>query len=353
MGKKNKTIKNIDSKEDSNIPFPKNKTVVIVTGFEGENYGTKLQSTALCHYFESLGYKTYIIGSFRVYSFMLKHPAIFLNRIRCKIESKRTQKFFNAVPYQVSDDRKNRIAEYNRHNYRALHLNDDKTWKAVIDSNAIFVIGSDIIWQPSFGAPGRWFADYAYYAGLRIFSYATSIGALSLPKEYYPLYKRYLGSYISVGVREKQSVDMLEPIIGREVTNVIDPTLLIDKSGWGNFSKHAEVSVDVKEGKYILCYFVMNDPRYWEYVKIVFSAYPDYDVVVLPMHQIDEEQPYKVIKDGTPYEFVKLIKEAAFILTDSFHTCAFSLNFNKEFYLMPRSRKDETQKTRISWEGIS
>ena len=80
------------------------------------------------------------------------------------------------------------------------------------------------------------------------------------------------------------------------------------------------------------------------------------ELVVLPMHKRDEDAGYTTILDGTPYEFVWLIKNAAFICTDSFHACAFSLNYSKEFYLLRRMRKDEDSKyddflTRYGLEG--
>lgn len=39
-------------------------SICVVTGFTGENYGTKLQSTALCRYFEQIGYDTVILNGF-------------------------------------------------------------------------------------------------------------------------------------------------------------------------------------------------------------------------------------------------------------------------------------------------
>ena len=87
----------------------------------------------------------------------------------------------------------------------------------------------------------------------------------------------------------------------------------------------------------------MNDPRYWEYVKIVKDAV-GLQVIVLPMHEQDELQPYTIVSDGTTYEFLWLIKNASLICTDSFHACVVSLIYHKEFYLLRRSRKAENAK---------
>ncbi len=331
----------------------KKGSIIVVTGFKGGNYGTKLQSTALCKYFESLELDTSILDGFRYKGYFLLHPDIGLTRILKRIISRNdTKKFFDDKEhYFYSEDREKKLIAYENENYNPVCIVSKNQFKSILAKKPIFVVGSDIIWQPSMGVPGYWFLDFIYHTKLKRFSYATSIGANELPRKYNYFYKKYLKKFCAVGVREKTAVKLLKPIIPNNVIQVIDPTLLHNADFWSKFIEKIDLShKEIEPCRYVFCYFVMHDPRYWDYMRLVEQYLKsnqetkDYKIIVLPMHRIDEAQPYTVITDGTPYEFVYLIKNASFIVTDSFHACAFSLNFKKEFYLLRRKRKDEDSK---------
>ena len=321
----------------------KNKTVCVVTGYKGGNYGTKLQSTALCKFFEKKGYQTYILNSFKSYAFYLLHPYVLYNRLMCKLNRKKTVQFFDPSVYEIGQQRQEMLRKYEEKVYHPLTIDTLRSWNAFKKNNPIMVVGSDIIWQPAFGPPGYYFLDFTFHSGLRKFSYATSIGANELPKEYHKYYRRYLDDFTGVSVREQKAADMLNEIVDTTVIQRIDPTLLHRPDFWDTFSNQAVVPAELKQGQFIFCYFVMDDQRYWDYVKIIAQE-TGFKVAILPMHHIDEEQPYVVLNNGTPCEFLWLIKNSAFICTDSFHACAFSLNYRKEFYLLRRKRKDEDAK---------
>ncbi|MBQ9664486.1 MAG: polysaccharide pyruvyl transferase family protein [Oscillospiraceae bacterium] len=291
---------------------------------------------------KKMGYDVYALKAFKAYRFILSHPRMVFARMSRRIAQKTGRKFFIPVPYQISPERKIRMDQYTRDNFQELTISSDNEWNRIIDEKMAFVAGSDIIWQPAFGYPERFFLDFAVYADLPCFSYASSVGSLSVPKKYYGAYRKYLDSFKAIGVRENATVEMFSRIIKHPLTKVVDPTLLLSKDDWDAFADKAKYSVTINE-RYIFCYFVMNDQRYWDYAKMVQNM-TGLQIVVLPMHYLDEKQPFTIIKDGTPYEFVDLIRRAEFVLTDSFHTCAFSLQFKKEFYLLRRERKAEDAK---------
>ena len=319
------------------------KKIGMTTYFTGSNYGSKLQATAISRYFRDRGFDAFFVERFRVWSFMLRHPRMIYARIYNKLNTRNNRAFFSPVPYAVSEARKARIAQYERDNYRWEAITSAEQWRDMIREGTAFMTGSDIVWQPANGYPAFYFTDYAHYAGLRRFSFGTSIGARELPRKYHRAYRRYLGSMKQVGVREEYAAKLLRDITGREIEKVLDPTMLLTAGEWDAYAEKARLSVDVDPRGYVLCYFVMHDERYWEYVRKVKEAC-GLQVIVLPMHALDESQPYDVVMDGTPYEFIWLIKHAAFICTDSFHACVFSTIYHKEFYLLRRARKAEDDK---------
>ena len=317
--------------------------VCIVTPYQSNNYGTRLQSYALGLAISRAGRKVTYLNSFGARAWLLMHPSLLLARLVSKAQGKRRKEFFSPSPYVPSEERVKRMREFTDTNYYPAKCSNMKEWQHHIQHRTIFVAGSDIIWQPAWGYPTKYFLDFAVTANLPCFSYASSIGAQEIPKAYHRAYRSYLSRFVRIGVREEQAANLLEPVVGRQITRVADPTLLLERADWDEFSQRARMSKPISDGGFILCYFVMDDSRYWEFVARV-QASIDLPVVVLPMHESDELQPYEIITDGTPYEFVWLIKHSAVVLTDSFHACCMSLQYEKEFYLMRRARKDEDAK---------
>ncbi len=317
--------------------------ICIVTFFGTENYGSNIQALGLKHTLTSFGYGVSFLEKFSYKMFYIRHPKLTYARLVNKLQKKQRKAFFLPEEYKKTEERETRLKKFTKDNFTLKSYVSSAEWKKAIEDKTIFVSGSDIVWNPARGYPAVPFLDFAYYAGLSRFSYASSVGATKLPKKYYRAYKRYLGSMIEVGVREQSVVDMLEPIIHRKVTKVVDPSLLLTTDEWDKYAEKAKLSVPISKDGYILCYFVMKDSRYWEYVKKIREK-TNKQIIVLPMHHIDEEQPYDIVLDGTPYEFIWLIKNADFICTDSFHACAVSLLYQKEFYLLRRTRKAEDAK---------
>lgn len=324
-----------------NIPDNKRKACV-VTYYKSYNYGSQLQSYALCRALEKLGFDAYIFSRFFVPAYFLKHPSLFIARLRNMLFRKERKAFFEAHPYEVNADRIKKNSAFIRDNYKELDINSASVWNETISDKTAFIAGSDIIWQPANGYPSHYLLDFAYFEDLQTMSYASSFGTQSIPEKYQSAYKKYLGAIDFLSVREEGSKQLLDQLVDKETTVVLDPTMLLTREDWDAFADKAYVK-DVIPGKYILCYFVMDDPRYWNYLKLMQKEL-DIPVVVLPMHKSAEKTEYQVILDGTPYDFVWLIKNATAICTDSFHACVFSNIYNKDFYLLKRERKAEDSK---------
>ena len=314
----------------------------VVTYFRSFNYGSQLQSYALCCALEKLGFDAYIFERFFVLPYFIKHPSLFVSRLRNLLFRKERKAFFESNPYEVNDDRKKKNAQFIADNYKVLDLNSNDVWNKTLQDKTAFIAGSDIIWQPANGYPSHYLLDFTYFEDIKTMSYASSFGTQSIPAKYQKAYRKYLGAIDHLSVREEGSKKLLDQLVDKETTVVLDPTMLLTREEWEAFADKAYVKKQVPKA-YILCYFVMDDSRYWKYVKLMQEKL-GVSVVVLPMHKSAENVNYQVILDGTPYDFVWLIKNATAICTDSFHACVFSTIFNKEFYLLKRERKAEDSK---------
>ena len=319
------------------------RRIYVVTFAFGRNFGSLLQATGLNRYLESSGNKVSFIYRFQAKNALLSHPSLMLARLYNRINRKRRKKFFKPSDLAISEASARRTRAYIEDNYDVVSIMTNSRWRQCVDEKAVFIAGSDIIWQPYNGYPEKYFLDFAHYSGLTCFSYASSFGSKSLPASYHRAYRKYLRAFKGVAVREEAAAKMLEPIISRKVEKVVDPTLLLDQGDWDVYAAKANLSIKAAHQQYMLCYFVMSDKRYWSYVEKVQTA-TGLQVVVLPMSRLDQSQPYTIADDATPYEFIWLIKHASLVLTDSFHACVFSTIYEIEFYLLPRERKAENDK---------
>ncbi len=319
------------------------RDLYIVTYFKSANYGSRLQAYALAQYLEHLGYNVRMLDEFKVARSFIRHPSLLLARVYNKLHGRRRRKFYQPSSYMPSAVRQARLDASLSECFRKESFFDARSWREAVARNPIFVVGSDIVWNPMQGFPSKYYLDFAVVEGLPCFSYSPSIGAQEIPRLYHGAIRKLLSRYSGVGVREDAVKRLLEPIAGRTISRNVDPTLLLTTMCWDEFANRAELSVPISNQGYVLCYFVMDDSRYWDYVRLVDDA-TRLQTVVLPMHENDEEQPYDVVLDATPYEFVWLIKHATMVVTDSFHACAFSLQYEKEFYLLRRARKAEDSK---------
>ena len=128
--------------------------------------------------------------------------------------------------------------------------------------------------------------------------------------------------------------------MGKEVNVNLDPTLLLHKEDWKK-----KIDEPLVKEKYLLIYsFGMTDEMYQTVCRI--SA----EKKIKPIMLTNSIRLYKNIKKAVgvgPLEFLNLFYYADFVLTNSFHGMAFSINFNKDFYVETTSELNKSVRSRI------
>lgn len=187
------------------------------------------------------------------------------------------------------------------------------------------VAGSDQVWNPYFGAKGYQFISFM--PNERRLSFAASIGSENIPKSAKEFYKKYLLEMRYLSVREERAAQIIYELTGRKADVVLDPTLLLEKEEWEKVVRKPQAAI---KDHYICTYFLGEVP---DAVR-VFAHKKE-----LPLCNLNnkEEADFFTID---PAEFLYMIKNAEFVLTDSFHAVAFSVKFNKEFYVFDRKQKN-------------
>lgn len=202
------------------------------------------------------------------------------------------------------------------------------------ESYSSVLVGSDQLWLP-----GNIAADYYTLnfvpETVNTIAYATSFGQSSLPKDSARKAALFLKKIRHIGVREESGQKLVKELAGRDVPVVCDPTLLFTGEEWLSIQKEEPIV----EGKYILCYFLGNNPPHREFAKRLkkatgckIVALTHLDEFVKSDEGYADETPYNV----DPADFLNLIRNATYVCTDSFHCSVFSMLYKKVFFTFRR-----------------
>jgi len=195
----------------------------------------------------------------------------------------------------------------------------------------VYVAGSDQIWNPScVSKSGKidkaYFLDFAANEKTKI-SYASSMGGYQYTEAEELIVKSLLKSFNLISVREKDTKNYLEGLLGRQVEHVLDPTLLLSKDSW---LTSLEIPKNNSIERYILFYCVPKLQGIKEIAKY-YREKLGIKIIALDQGLSSGIKVDKHIRDAGPREFVELFANAEFIITDSFHGTCFSINFGKPF----------------------
>lgn len=189
----------------------------------------------------------------------------------------------------------------------------------------IYITGSDQVWGPIGGDD----YDEAYFLAYapkekRAVSYAASFGKTKFTDNILNEYRNLLAKYSAVTVRENSAKSILTDMGIENAKQVIDPTLLISAQEW-------ERMITKKiSGKYVLIYQLHSNPEMDAYAKRFAEKASLPLIRITPtLHQMIRGGKTVLLPDA--YDFLAYIKNAEYMITDSFHGTAFAINFNTQF----------------------
>jgi len=198
---------------------------------------------------------------------------------------------------------------------------------------AAFIVGSDQVWHPI-----SHFKDPAYYLafaepGKRI-AYAPSIGLSTIPESSREWMREQILVIPHLSIREEAGASLVEELTGRKARVVLDPAYLLQAQEWTQFG----VQPVQTTRPYLLCYILESDQYIRDKAVTIAERY-DLELIMLPVHECDMksgDNRFRKLYNVGPKEFVGLIRDAAFVCTDSFHGTSFSIIFNRPFYTFKR-----------------
>jgi len=235
------------------------------------------------------------------------------------------------IPPRVSQAGRiiNRINDSKFSSYRRKYLSLTKkiTDFSELEDYDLYVVGSDQVWNKDI--TGSNFLKY-FFEGIdnskKMISYAASFGKNEWiydgkeTEQIHALIKRFEG----VSVRERTAAEFCAEHLSVSAKIVVDPTLL-----WNNYEELV-VPKTVAENQ-IVCFKFKRDKAFYDFVKQL--KIQDREIVELRglfPHRGTKNIPFPSVGSWLGY-----IKNAPYVLTDSFHGVCMSLMFRKNFIVIP------------------
>ena len=312
------------------------KRITLVTWLGGGNFGTSLQSFALHRKLQNLGYSvTFLSGCPKKFTIKNKIKYV-LGLIGVDLSSIKRK-----IKVEKLTSKQKKLQRFIQNNYNlAEAINSKRQLDRIVDRTDVFVTGSDQIWNTVYCFNPFYFLDFA--KDKKRIAYASSMGISDFPNEHKQAVKSLLSKFQHIGVREQTAAKAISSLLERnDIRQVLDPTFLLYKKDWFAISEKADIEIDI-QNKYIFCYLIGNNSWYKEQLQDVVASTGIKKVIVVPaVENKDFSVEGAIIYDAAgPLEFIKLIKEAAFVCTDSFHATALSLNMEVPFVEFMRFSDD-------------
>ena len=250
------------------------------------NYGAILTCFALQEVIKSLGYTTQVINfRHKIHENKRNYP-------RSNAQKDFVKKYFNLT--QVCKNKK-QLSKLNK-------------------TISTFISGSDQVWSWYYPMQYLYFFDFVKSDKKKI---ACAAGMcfknFQQPDDVKTALEYYMKRFDAVSMREKQSVDFCKKEFDINATFILDPVFLLPKSTYENLIKESSLNKD----KFIVIYMF------------------EYDKHIKKMaERLAEQSNCEIIhiKQGQSIQdWLYYIKNAEFVITDSFHGTCFSIIFEKQF----------------------
>lgn len=195
-----------------------------------------------------------------------------------------------------------------------------------------FVCGSDTIFCPDeFGFDDGYYANYPIMR-VNAVSYAASFGDPHFTNEMYKILNDRINNFKALGIRENQMIPYLKEHTSVPVQRTLDPTLLL------KVDQYNEIISDSKETeKYLLLYSRRYNPRMEAYAERLAKE-NDWNIIDISLRATNAEKGHRMAYEAGVEEFLSLVKNAEYLVTNSFHGMIFSVQFRRPFVVFSREQ---------------
>lgn len=303
-----------------------NKSVSFITVHIGSNFGSNLQTIATSEVLKKLGFEpvcvNYIPPRITWYRYW-KEANISIKKLLWRI-----------LYAPIAFLEKRRFSSYlSKHCKVSKAIYDSDDFVKECPKADVYMTGSDQVWNFTYneGLDAHYFFDGV--VGKKI-AYASSIGNSELSGEEFGLVRDYTRDYTAISVRESSAVAIFEKM-GRKVEHVLDPTMMLNNQEWPRFSNPRLI-----KNPYLFVYLPYNtvDKKLcYESIRKIAKE-KKLQVVTFSYDFFKDTYADRTILFADPGDFLSLMIHADYVVTNSFHGTAFSINLHKNFFVFMPSK---------------
>ncbi|SDB32182.1 polysaccharide pyruvyl transferase family protein [Butyrivibrio sp. INlla16] len=230
------------------------------------------------------------------------------------------------------------------------YISKERTFDKMAETNVFcdgFLLGSDQLWVD-------WYKDlvgHIFYLAFadekkKKIAYATSLGRSDFQttdREKITI-SMLLRRFDAISVRETSGVNICKERFGIDTLRMLDPVFLCKKS---HYDKAADESNLIFDEPYVFFYILDLTEEKKKMVHAIEKALMLKAVVLLDMRFeiIDDaiREELNIISNATIEDFISLIRNSAFIVTDSHHGACFGLIYEKQMITICNDRRGATR----------
>lgn len=289
-----------------------------------KNFGGILQGFALMQYLKSLGHDVYLINRVR------NKPSF-----KSKLKNALLNLFSNSNRLDIEDNIISKNLLYFENKYiqpRTSIIDSQKSFSCIQKYNFdSIIVGSDQIWRKAYNddRKSNFFLDFIVNKQIKRISYAASFGVdtWDYSESETKLYANLLQKFDAVSVRETSGQELCKKYLEVEATQVIDPTLLINKEEYIRIIENERENNSNGD----LLYYLLGETE--DKLNVVNSVkntlYLTPFSITRKTNNVSASIEDRTFPSVTAW--LKGFHDAKFVVTDSFHGCVFSILFNKPF----------------------
>lgn len=319
------------------------KKIGLAVCYDTKNFGSQLQVLATVKKIDDLGYETEIIRYKKKLTpvfLMQSIPRVFnvpflmakLNSRKKREQIKKHEELYKKV--SIRNQRFNFFVNAYFSNLSKPYQGWENLVKESNLNYDIFLCGSDQLWLPHNLGSHFYTLEFASEEKKKI-AYATSFGVSEIPSRYKKGFSKFLNRFQFLSTREIAGQKIIKELTGKTSKVVCDPTLLFDADGWSKMIPDCRVV----DEPYVFCYFLGTNEEHRK-ASEEFKKKTGLTLVTCPFldNFVEGDLKFGDIQmfDMDAADFVNLIRNAEYILTDSFHGSVFSILHHKKFLTFNR-----------------
>lgn len=289
----------------------------LLTLWKNTNHGTALQAHALATVISEMGCEgEYILYDSRRHLRIVDKISIFASKLRYLASGG-----FVKSDLESSDSYKSLMNFWDRIPHSSMIFNKKNCGNA----NRFYckyVVGGDQVWNPTISKVNSFYLLESIDNDVPKYSYSPSFGTVCLSSKYKKRLVRMLSCFRYVGCRDIAQSELLRKLIGREVTNTVDPVLLLSEEFWHGFSE----SLPHLPKNYLLCYILGDSKKIRTYAERE-AKIRGLDLIFMSVSSTDDVK----LSEISPSNFVSMFENANFVVTNSYHGMLYSVIFGKMF----------------------